>query len=338
VGCDGVHSIPPIIMSTKTHTPNDYNRDVLGGDYFSEVLPMPDDYEGPVVATLVKRKNSSFTPRAVLYVHGFADYFFKTELADTYLQNGYDFYAVDLRKCGRSLLPHQLPNFCRTVDEYFEDIRQAIEIIRVRDDHEQLAIHGHSTGALIVSLFAHMVNDSDMMDAIVLDSPFFSFNEPWIMKHVIVRLIAALGRVFPYLRIPGGLSKSAGECIHSDFDGEWSYRLDWKPIGGFPLRAGWIRAIHQAHLQIRSGLSISTPVLVMHAAESSKTNRCTSRARKTDTVLNISDIIYYSKNLGNDVTDVSIADAMHDLVLSEQRVRECVYYELFNWLANRNSP
>ena len=332
LGCYGIRSFSIMTMYTARKNTNARKPDILGNGFYSEVLHMRDDYDGPVIATLIQKPLPCSTRYAVLYIHGYADYFFKTELADSYIKNGYDFYALDLRKYGRSLLSHQLPNFCKDVGEYFEEIQYAIKIIRERDKHEWLVVHGHSTGALIVSLLARVNDDTDAINAIILDSPFFSFNEPCIVKQVFVPLIAIVAREFPYLRIPGGLSKTAGECIHESYHGEWSYRLDWKPIGGFPLRAGWIRAIHMAHLQIHSGVSLSTPILVMHAAESSKSKRCASQAMRTDTVLDVSDIIRYSKNLGNDVSEVSIPGAMHDLVLSAQDVRIRLYHEIFSWL------
>ena len=59
---------------------------------------------------------------AVLYVHGFADYFFQRHMAERFAAEGYAFYALDLRKHGRSLRPHQHPNFCKSVTEYYADI------------------------------------------------------------------------------------------------------------------------------------------------------------------------------------------------------------------------
>ena len=43
----------------------------------------------------------------MLYVHGYNDYFFQKHAADFYTGLGISFYALDLRKPGRSLLPHQ---------------------------------------------------------------------------------------------------------------------------------------------------------------------------------------------------------------------------------------
>jgi alpha-beta hydrolase superfamily lysophospholipase len=88
--------------------------DVLGAPYESHTIDLGTDDEGPVVATLVRRlarpnqeRAERPTRRAVLYVHGFNDYFFQTHLADFFAERGWDFYALDLRKYGRSLLPHQ---------------------------------------------------------------------------------------------------------------------------------------------------------------------------------------------------------------------------------------
>ena len=94
----------------------DPTYDVLGEPYTVEVLDLGEDAEGPVRATLVHRPAPEPTDRAVLHVHGFADYFFHTEYAEWWNARGHDFYALDLRKYGRSILAHQTPN-------YVEDLR-----------------------------------------------------------------------------------------------------------------------------------------------------------------------------------------------------------------------
>src|SRR5947208_1032649 len=64
-------------------------------------LRFPDDYDGAVVATLVRLPAGAAPRGAVLYVHGFADYFFQHHLAERFAAEGYAFYALDLRKLGR---------------------------------------------------------------------------------------------------------------------------------------------------------------------------------------------------------------------------------------------
>lgn len=76
--------------------------------YEVETVNQPDDYSGKVVSTVIRRLPEGKKPRkAVLYVHGYNDYFFQDSMGREFNDSGYGFYAVDLRKYGRSLLPGQ---------------------------------------------------------------------------------------------------------------------------------------------------------------------------------------------------------------------------------------
>ncbi|GAB3943960.1 hypothetical protein GCM10027614_33380 [Micromonospora vulcania] len=156
--------------------------DVLGPPYERQTIELGTDDEGPVVATLVRRRAERPTGRAVLYVHGFVDYFFQTHLADFFAERGWDFYALDLRKYGRSLLPHQTPNFCQDISDYFPELDAAAEIIRADHGHDTLLAMGHSTGGLIISLWADARRDAGTVDGLVLNSPFFDLNAPWAVR------------------------------------------------------------------------------------------------------------------------------------------------------------
>src|SRR6187551_2680928 len=106
--------------------------DVLGEPYLAETITLPPDEEGPVVTTLVVRRAAQRTGRAVLYVHGFCDYFFQTAYAEWWNERGYDFYAVDLRKYGRSLRQHQTPNYVADLHEYFPELDAAWSLVTGR--------------------------------------------------------------------------------------------------------------------------------------------------------------------------------------------------------------
>ena len=107
--------------SSPTPAPPHMEHDILPG-FLSETIALRPDDEGEVVATLVGRRAPDSTDRAVLYVHGYCDYFFNVELADRYNEQGFDFYAIDLRKYGRSLRPHQTLYRALSLDEYFEEL------------------------------------------------------------------------------------------------------------------------------------------------------------------------------------------------------------------------
>ena len=66
---------------------------------------MRDDYVGAVTATLIRHDRTTPSKRALLYVHGYNDYFFQAAMGDSIAQHGIDFYALDLRKYGRLYPP-----------------------------------------------------------------------------------------------------------------------------------------------------------------------------------------------------------------------------------------
>jgi len=309
------------------------DADVLGTPYEKMVIDVAPDDEGEVVAVLVRRRCPEPTDRAVLYLHGYTDYFFQAHLADYYVSQGVDFYALDLRKHGRSLLSHQTANYIRNIDDYFVELNEALRVIRDEDGHSRLLVNGHSTGGLIAALWAHERRDDGVIDALFLNSPFLEFNIPAGARAALGPTFSAIARSRPYTLLPAGLNQVYGRSIHADHDGEWDYNLAWKPLGVFALRAGWLAAIRSAHARAHRGLDIKVPILV---GTSDRTFRSTSwnpDAHHADAVLNPADMWKWSPKLGRHVTLVKFAGARHDLTLSLPPVREEVFAELTRWLA-----
>ena len=120
---------PPLVPAPVT----DGIGDLLGARFRAETIPLPPDDEGEVVATLVRREpseRSRSSGRAVLYLHGYNDYFFHRALADAWDAAGYAFFALDLRKAGRSLRAHQTPSFVRRLSEYAPELDEALRRVR----------------------------------------------------------------------------------------------------------------------------------------------------------------------------------------------------------------
>ncbi|HEX6685936.1 MAG TPA: alpha/beta hydrolase, partial [Candidatus Limnocylindrales bacterium] len=178
-----------------------HSVDVLGEPYEQRIIELPDDDEGPVFATLVRRRAPQPTSRAVLYLHGYNDYFFQTHLADFFVALGFDFYALDLRKYGRSLRPHQTANFVRSMAEHFPEIDEAVKIVKSEDGHETLVLFAHSTGGLIASLWAHARSASTgvlRIDGLILNSPFFELNAGWLVRRPVAATVGRLAAWQPY--------------------------------------------------------------------------------------------------------------------------------------------
>jgi len=306
--------------------------DVLGQPYERHTIELGTDDEGPVVATLIRRRGQTPSRRAVLYVHGFVDYFFQTHMADFFVERGWDFYALDLRKYGRSLLAHQTPNFARSMTEYYPELDEAARIIREVDGHDQLLVAGHSTGGLITSLWAHSRQGQGIVDGLFLNSPFFDFNAPWVLRRPVMSALTTVAKRTPYRVLPMATLGLYGESLHTERRGEWTYNLDWKPLLGFPVRTGWLNAIRRGQRKLRSGLSIDVPVLVACSTRTFRGKAWAEDARVTDTVLDVEHIARWAPRLGPRVTIARFDGGMHDLTLSGKEVRAAVFQELGRWV------
>jgi alpha-beta hydrolase superfamily lysophospholipase len=306
--------------------------DVLGRPYERHTIDLGTDDEGPVVATLVRRRGDTPSRRAVLYVHGFVDYFFQTHMADFFIERGWDFYALDLRKYGRSLLEHQTPNFCRSLTDYYPELDEAARIIRATDGHDQLLVAGHSTGGLITSLWSHSRQGRGIIDGLFLNSPFFDFNVPWLLRRPLMSVVAGTSRRNPYRILPMSTLGLYGQSLHSDHRGEWMYELAWKPVTGFPVRTGWLDAIRRGQRKLRAGLNIDVPVLVACSTRTFRGKDWTEDVRVTDSVLDVEHIARWAPKLGPRVTIARFVGGMHDLTLSGKDVRAEVFAELGRWV------
>ncbi len=266
------------------------------------------DYDGAVVATLVRLPVADAPAGAVLYVHGFSDYFFQRHMAERFAAEGYAFHALDLRKHGRSLRDQQHPNFCKSLAEYYPDISRAIEAIGA-----PVLLAGHSTGGLICALYAHEGDRRDAVERLWLNSAFLDWNLPEWRKPQ-VHVAAALGRFFPFLNDPKAFTPEYTNALLE----EWDFDTKLKPPYGFPLYYGWIGAISDAFAKVHQGLAIRCPILSMHGDES-------------DVVLDWRHIARWSRRLGPEVAVLSFPGGWHDLVCSPRRIREEVFSQLFAW-------
>ncbi|MER5635607.1 alpha/beta hydrolase [Kitasatospora sp. NPDC002227] len=310
----------------------EFRADILGAPYESVELPLRADDEGPVSATLVRRLVPG-SQRAVLYVHGYVDYFFQTHLADHFTAAGYSFYALDLRKYGRSLRPHQSPNFIRDLASYDEELDEAVRIVRDLDGHTQLLVNGHSTGGLVTALWADRRAGRGLVDGLFLNSPFLSMPAAPAVRTVGSPALDVLGRLLPTTKLPAPLNPHYVHSLHRDHKGSWDFDLGLKPAEGFPLFAGWLAAINQGHRKVRQGLAIDCPVLLMASTASTVTSKWDDALHRTDGVLRADDIADLAPRLGRHVTCVRIEDGVHDLVLSGEQARGQVFAELDRWLA-----
>lgn len=319
------------LMAVPVTLARQWSPDRLGDGYMMTVIKQPDDYSGRVVTTVVRKLSPCGDRTAVLYVHGFNDYFFQKEMGDRFVDSCYNFYAVDLRKYGRSLLDGQKPYQARDIKEYYADLDSALSVIR-GDGNNRVILMGHSTGGLVTASF--MNNDPDtIVKALVLNSPFLEWNMGGFTRKVAIPVVSFLSRLFPDMSISQGDDTSYGESLSKDYHGRWDFDTELKTIHPRKVTAAWIRAISRAQKDLRKHGRIAVPILLMHSDHSVASGRSPEDYQAGDAVLNVDDIARYGRMLGPDVTEVTVKDGLHDLILSRPEVADAAYRDIFDWLS-----
>lgn len=301
-------------------------RDVLGDGYEARTIDLGVDAHGPVTATLVSHAPGR-TGRAVLYVHGFTDYFFQVHVAEHFVAHGYDFHALDLRGHGRSLRVGELPNFATDLAGYDAELDAAVELVGT----EHLVVLAHSTGGLITALWAD--RRPGVVAALVLNSPWLDLQRSWIWRTAGTRALDVLGVRDPLRILRTGEDSGYGRALHVEHGGEWTYDLAWKPLGGFPVRAGWLRAVRRAHARLHRGLDVTAPVLVLRSGRSVLGLPPGPHSAGADTVLDTAQIARWAPSIGREVTVLRCDGAVHDVYLSAEPVRTAALQATTRWLA-----
>lgn len=311
-----------------------WKADILPG-YSQCTIPLRSDDRGAVVATLVRRDSLYHAPRALLYVHGYNDYFFQSALGDSVTRHGIAFYALDLRRYGRSLLVHQDAFATRDLREYYEELTKAIEQIR-HEGAKEVYLMGHSTGGLITSLFLHDTQNRSRVAGLILNSPFFDFNFPPRLERTVLPMLSGVAKLLPSTVIVG-VSKQPqlyAQSLLKRYHGKWDFDTAWKKDHGHPIRLGWLRAIRTGHLRLQRGLNLSMPILLMSSDKSLRpVGAWKPEYGEVDLVLDVEDIQKYGQRIGSNIQAVRIPRGLHDLFLSSDSTAYSLSYQhLFAFL------
>jgi len=304
---------------------------LIAREYTVKTFALKPDFDGAPIAVLISKSCPEPSHKAVLYVHGYNDYFFQDHLADWYLAHGYNFFALELRRYGRAYLSGQVWYDIHRITDYYEELDMAVDIIRNEYHNTFLLLNGHSTGGLITALYTSDRSEVKTINALFLNSPFFELNAGWFVRNIVTPIMTGLGSIFPKMKLPVSSSPFYGKSLHKDYRGEWDYDLALKPLNNKP-RAGWLRAIRKAHKTVRKGLSIKCPVLVMHSDKSGTESKWNDMIPVSDVVLNVEDIAKLAPTIGKNVDVVTIPQAKHDIILSYFAVRSHAFDELKKWM------
>ncbi len=311
-----------------------WEQDVLGPDFRAHTMELLDDDEGAVYATIIRHEPPADQirrpVRAVLYLHGWSDYFYQRHLAEFWTAQGAAFYAVDLRKYGRSLREHQTPGYVDNLTAYDEEINAALGII-----HDELGTNasvmlmGHSTGGLTGALWAE--RNPGRVSGLVLTSPWLELQGSSIARTVSAPAIKQLARFQPLANMPNIDQGFYARSLIEVSQGELTLNPVWQPTPSFPIRAGWLRAIITGHAAVARGLHIQEPILMLLSARSVFSPRWTDEMLSADSVLDVDAIARRTHHLGNLVTLARIDGGLHDLSMSAPQPRKNFFEQIVRW-------
>lgn len=344
-------------MAEEQHVDH-WRPDVLGDRFEQLTLPLGSDEEGEVVATLVRyrpkpapwftwpwkaRPAGEASGTDVLYVHGWSDYFFNHELAEFWTNAGARFFALDLRKYGRSLRPGQTPGYITNLADYDADIEAALEAMGHGRDGQQTAtdaaaaasarpliLLGHSTGGLTLSLWA--ARNPGRAAALVLNSPWLEFQGSRIGREALAPVVGWGARVNPMGPMPNIDLGFYTRTISNAYDGEWEYSREWRPDRSFRVYPAWLTAVLAGHATVAAGIDVGAPVLTLLSSRSTIQPRWDDAMFSSDIVLVVDDIAERVLRLGPTVSVARIDGALHDVFLSRRPARAAAYAAIKRWL------
>jgi alpha-beta hydrolase superfamily lysophospholipase len=318
-----------------------WKPDVLGDGYTQTVLDLgaDPDGEGQIDAVLVRRepRDGEAVQGAVLYVHGFSDYFFQRDLADFFAQRGLAFYAIDHRKSGRARRPGHTAHYVSDLALYDDELERALAI--VADAHPGLPVilAAHSTGGLIVPLWLDRRRAAGRVAPVaglVLNSPWLDLQGKPALRGPVTQLLRVLSKAQPF-RVIKAMPGVYGRTLHTSGTGEWDFDVALKPLDGFPVTMGWLNAVRRGHSRLHRGLDIGVPSLVLRSTKSDFSGRYTELSDNADTVLDVTQIARWAGCLGSETTVVPVEGARHDVFLSLPASRERAYTAVDGWLSQR---
>jgi alpha-beta hydrolase superfamily lysophospholipase len=216
-------------------------------------------------AAMLRRRSARTSKRAVLYLHCLADSFVPEDLASWYTERGFHFYVADLRPQARLDQPAGGRRSPLGLGECFSALDAMSGYLRDAEAIDTMVVSAHAAGALIAALWCDARRDGRPADALILAGPAFGSGRR--------------KRMFRRLRKAGlagrpGQAGQAEAAREADADGKTT--ASKTSTGGGTAAAADVGGLAEggrlpgllagAQRQLRGGLDIACPVLVMCTA------------------------------------------------------------------------
>lgn len=316
----------------------EWHTDILGDDFAACAFEAAGPDGVVRTATLVRHVPAAgagrVPRRAVLFLHGWSDYFFNEELAKFWTGQGFAFFALDMHNHGRSLRPGTHGGYVADLADYDAEITAALGIIEALgpkgSPSPPVTLMGHSTGGLIAALWSS--RHPGGVAQLVLDSPWLEMHGSPALRRAAKTMLGPWARFRPesVIRLPE--RAFYWRSISSAAEGEWLLDDNYRPPQAFPVRAGWLSAVLAGQSRVARGLKIDAPILVLISGASANGMFWQESMRRSDAVLDVNTIALRALSLGRTVTLERIDGALHDVFLSAPAVRADAYARLARWI------
>lgn len=329
-------------MNPTPPTQTQWLPDILGPGFESLPLELPSGDRATLVRYLPRVDNhpSRGVPHlnsvpqveldstAVLYIHGWSDYFYNRDLARFWTHMGAHFYAVDLRNYGRNLDlsdPERTPGLIDNLGAYDEEISASLDVITGLHPHCRVVLNAHSTGGLTAALWAN--DNPGRITGLVLNSPWLEFQYTASVRKLLGPLMAARNPVSPLrIALPNYYVLAVAQA-----HGDTPFDLRLKPPESFPVYPQFLRAVFDGHRRVEHGLSLDIPVLVQMSRTSMQSVNYAPQMAHADIVLDVDILARRALDLADTVIVDRVPGAMHDVYLSEETVRDQAFIRIMKF-------
>ena len=306
---------------------------LMGEEFPETVLELGEDPDGEtdVVATVIRFTPPGTNPAefarrpAVLWIHGMSDYFFHAHVARVLDDAGYAFYAIDLRKCGRSWREGQRWHHVTDFSFYDVDLDAAAALI-LGAGHPTLSPLAHSTGGLVAALWldglrTRAPKTHAAIAGAVLNSPWLDLQYPRVQRTVVKLATRVMARRAPDRLTPDKGLKGYGRSIFKGEHGDWDFDVVLKPVAGHVKSWSWLDAVLRAQRRVHRGIEVGVPCLVLHSDRSILNQDWSPALDTADAVLDVEQIRARTRCLGSGARSRTIPGARHDVFLSKDHAR-----------------
>jgi alpha-beta hydrolase superfamily lysophospholipase len=276
------------------------------------------DLEDGSIASLVY-KTKPGNDKAVLYFPGRADSFAHPHVLEMYEAEGYDFYSLDPRYCGRTrrfMNDTQYGHWIDDFDVYQEEINLTLEFMKNQHNYSSIVANCHSTGALVALNYVMQLQDEspnqqEPFDAYVLNGPFLDWGYVSTVEELVLENAGMLEGVLPNPMEANGLS-----TFHTRFWILNRFNTTWRPIIQAHLHSAWAQAATDVQTKIKSRSSPITrsPVLLIASQGDNTVQASESEDRIALVASNYSTVIL--EHNSHDVT-FSFTKELNDIAIAE---------------------